>query len=80
MSTKSLQNKYLLFTLIFVVFYPSKGLLNLLYYFIQFEAIPGIFNKFIFVLIITSLLILLLFNKFDLNKYLVHLIFTFYFF
>ncbi|SVE28346.1 uncharacterized protein METZ01_LOCUS481200, partial [marine metagenome] len=64
MSTNSLRENYVLLATIFVVFYPTKGLLNLLYYFPQYESYPFIFNKFIFALLIISLSILLLYSKF----------------
>ena len=76
MSTNSSRDNYLLLATLFVVFYPTKGLLNLLYYLPQFESSPVIFNKFIFALLIISLLILLLHSKFKVNKYFFHIIIT----
>jgi len=76
MNNKSLLNNYILIATVFLVFYPLKGLLNLSYYFLQYEASPGIFNKFIFLLLLTSLSILFLYKKFKLKKYGLHLLFT----
>ena len=71
------KNNYLLLAAVILVFYPAKGLLNLSYYFFQLESYPVLFNKFIFVLVITTLSIIFLFRKFDINKYGVHILITF---
>ena len=76
MSIKSINNNYLSLLTIFVVFYPTKGLLNFLYFFPAFESYPGLFNKFIFALFIITLLLMLLYNKFNINKYATHIICT----
>ena len=77
MNYYSLKHNYLLLSTVILVFYPAKGLLNLSYYFIQFESYPWFFNKFLFFLAITSFLILFLNNKFEIKKYGVHILITF---
>jgi len=72
----SVFNKYIIITSVLVVFYPLKGLLNLTYYFFQYESIPGVFNKFVFIILLLSLSTLFLCNKFKIKKYWLHTFFT----
>ena len=74
MNPNSLHYNYLLLVTVFVIFYPTKGLLNLVYYFLQFESYPGFFNKLIFTFLIMSMLTLFLIKKFEINRYFFHLI------
>ena len=49
MNYRAQKNNYLMLAAVFLVFYPAKGLVNMSYYFFQYDSYPVIFNKFLFV-------------------------------